>query len=161
REILWIFFGAVFLVLLIGVANLANLQIVRNSAREREIAIRAALGGTRGRLIRQLLVETLMLSVVAGIAGYFIARVGVRLVMSNLPAAFPRANQVGVNGSVLFFALGLSMIVGILIGMIPAWRISRSDLQGSFNDGSRHATMGARRGRLQQTLIAVEVALAF
>jgi putative ABC transport system permease protein len=160
KRVLWIFFGAVSCVLLIGMANLISLQIARNAAREQEFTICAALGGGRGRLVRQQLVETTLVSLAGGLVGTLLTSSAVKLVVSALPARFPRADQIAVGPAVLIFTFGLSLTVGIVFGLIPAWRVSRPDLTTVIKEATRSATMSVRRSRLQRSLIAVETALA-
>jgi putative ABC transport system permease protein len=160
KAILWILFGAVSFVLLIGLTNLINLQIVRNAAREREIYIRAALGAGRGRLIRQLLVESVIWSTTGGALALLAAWAAIQALRGFLPARFPRADNIQLDATVFLFALGVSVLAGVLVGVIPALRVSKRDLQGMMNEGSHAASLSPRRGRIQKTLIAAETALA-
>lgn len=160
KPILRIFFGAVSCVLLIGIANLISLQTVRNSAREREISIRAALGAGRSRLIRQLLVETLLLASAGGAFGLFAAWIGTRAVLATLPIRFPRAEGIGLDFTVFLFAFGVSIAVGALVGLIPAWRACGPKLQAVINEGSWNVTTSVRRGSIQRWLTAFETAIA-
>jgi predicted permease len=160
RRILWVFFGAVTCVLFIGVANLVSLQLVRNAGRERELGIRAALGASRWRLIRQLLVESLLLAVVGGAGGLLAASNVVGLVTSALPADFPRANQIALDNAVWVFAALVSALVGVTIGVVPALRSIQPRLMKSVNEGAWSATLSHRRARTQRGLIAFETAAA-
>ena len=135
QRVLWVFFGAVTCVLLIGVANLVSLQLVRNAGRERELAVRAALGASRWRLVRQLLVESLLLGVVGGAGGLLAASTAVGLVTSALPAGFPRADQIALDGAVWVFAALVSVLVGVTIGVIPALRSIQPGLMQRVNEG--------------------------
>jgi predicted permease len=160
QRVLWVFFGAVTCVLLIGVANLVSLQLVRNTGRERELAVRAALGASRWRLIRQLLVESLLLSVVGGAGGLLTASNAVGLVTSALPADFPRADQIALDSAVWVFAALVSALVGLTIGVIPALRSIQPRLMKHVNEGAWSATLSHRRARIQRGLIAFETAAA-
>ena len=160
QRVLWVFFGAVTCVLLIGVANLVSLQLVRNAGRERELAVRAALGASRWRLIRQLLVESLLLSVVGGAGGLLAAANAVGLVTSALPADFPRADQIALDSAVWVFAALVSALVGVTMGVIPALRSIQPRLMKRVNEGAWSATLSHRRARIQRGLIAFEAAAA-
>jgi putative ABC transport system permease protein len=160
RRILWVFFGAVTCVLVIGLANLVSLQLVRNAGRERELGVRAALGAGRWRLIRQLLVESLLLGVVGGAGGLFAATNAVGLVRSALPADFPRADQIALDSTVWVFAALISALVGLTIGVIPALRSIRPGLMQRVNEGAWSATLSQRRARVQRGLIGFEAAAA-
>ncbi|MGH9372380.1 MAG: ADOP family duplicated permease [Vicinamibacterales bacterium] len=160
QRVLWVFFGAVACVLLIGVANLVSLQLVRNAGRERELGVRAALGASRWRLIRQLLVESLLLSIVGGAGGLLAASNVVDLVTSALPPNFPRANQIALDRAVWVFAALVSALVGVTIGVVPALRSIQSRLMERLNEGARSAMLSHRRARIQRGLIAFETAAA-
>ena len=160
QRVLWVFFGAVTCVLLIGVANLVSLQLVRNTGRERELSVRAALGASRWRLIRQLLVESLLLSLLGGAGGLLAASNAVGLVTSALPADFPRANQIALDNAVWIFAALVSALVGVTMGVIPALRSIQPGLMKSVNEGAWSATLSHRRARIQRCLIAFETAAA-
>jgi putative ABC transport system permease protein len=159
RERLLILFGAVVLVLLISCVNVANLLLARGSIRAREMAIRAALGAGRGRLIRQLLVETLVLSFAAAGIGIVIAYGLVKGLVMLGPEDTPRLDQTSVNGVVLAFTLGIAVVSSVLVGLIPALRSARPALQSTLREGGR-GSAGAPRDRLRATLVAAEVALA-
>jgi len=160
QRVLWVFFGAVTCVLLIGVANLVSLQLVRNAGRERELALRSALGANRWRLVRQLLVESLLLGVVGGAGGVLAASTAVDLVTSALPTGFPRAEQIALDGAVWVFAAIVSALVGVTIGVIPALRSIQPGLMQRVNEGGGSATLSHRRARIQRGLIAFETAAA-
>jgi predicted permease len=159
-RVLWLFFAAVTCVLLIGLANLANLQGIRNAQREREMSVRAALGAGRGQLVRQLLTESLVLSLFGGIAGSGVAWAATRALLIAIPSRFPRLEQISVDTNVLLFAIGVSTLAGLSFGLIPALYASRSDLSATLNAGSRSLTFGARQGSTQRVLIALETSLA-
>ena len=160
QRVLWVFFGAVTCVLLIGVANLVSLQLVRNAGRERELGVRAALGASRWRLIRQLLVESLLLAVLGGAGGLLAASTAVGLVTAALPAGFPRADQIALDGAVWIFAALVSAFVGVTMGVVPALRSIQPRLMKRVNEGAWSATLSHRRGWIQRGLIAFEAAAA-
>jgi putative ABC transport system permease protein len=159
-RVLWIFFSAVTCVLLIGVGNLMSLQLARNGAREREIVVRAALGASRERIVRQLTVESLILSIVGGALGLALSWPAVELIVSALPPGFPRADQVAIDLRVALFACGISALVGVVVAIVPALQASRVELTARLNEGGRSATLSVRRARLQRALIAAETAVA-
>jgi predicted permease len=149
--------GAVGIVLLIACANVANLLLARSAARAREFAIRSALGASGARIVRQLVTESVLLSLAGGTLGLLLAKWGVRPVLAALPGSLPRSENIGVNLSVLLFALVVSVAVGILFGLAPALQSSQSDLQASLKAGGRGAT--SPHHRAQSSLVIVQVAL--
>ena len=156
--------GAVVGLLLIACANVANLMLVRATAREREIAVRAALGAGRGQLARQLIIEGLMLSLAAGILGVLAGKLGVTLIKQNVPADLfsflPGWQAMGVNGHVLLMMLGVCVVIGVGLSALPAFRAARADLTGALKQGSRGSTVGRRIARVRTTLVISEIALA-
>ncbi len=152
---LLLFLGAVGLVLLIACTNVANLLLARSAARAREFAIRLALGATRVQIVRQLVAESLTLSVSGGLLGIAIAKWGVSAVLAAAPGTVPRVENIGVNTPVLLFALGVSMIVGVVF---PALKSSKSDLQTGLREGGRN--LGRGHQRTQHFLVVLQVALA-
>ena len=136
-RILWIFFGAVSCVLLIGLANLINLQVVRNAARESELFVRGALGAGRVRLIRQLLTESVLLSLAGGTVGLAVASQAIHVLLATIPITLPREDQVSAGLDVVLFALLVSVLVGIVFGLVPCLRAFRAEL-GPMNDESGH-----------------------
>ena len=157
---LWILFGAVGFVLLIACVNVSNLLLARATTRTGEIAVRAALGAGRGRLMRQLLAESVVLSLAGGAAGLLLGSWGVRALMAVAPADLPRAGAVRMDPSILLFSLGLSVIAGLVFGLAPAVVASRPDLAVFLKDVRRDGGSSGGRRRLRGVLVAAQVALA-
>ncbi|HKQ51685.1 MAG TPA: ABC transporter permease [Pyrinomonadaceae bacterium] len=152
--------GAVVFVLLIACANVANLLLVRSSARQREIAIRTALGAGRVRVVRQLLTESVMIALVGGGLGILMAFWGLDLVIASVPTEIPFWLSFEIDWRVLIFTFSISVLTGILFGLTPALRLSKPDLQEALKAGGRSATEGARQNRLRSALVISEVALS-
>jgi len=152
--------GAVGIVLLIACANVANLLLARASTREREVAVRAALGAGRWRLIRQLLAESLVLSVIGTVLSIVLAWWAVQVLRSAMPEGVPRVANIAIDLRVLAAAAGLSLMTGLLAGIVPAFQLSKPDLTHSLKESTRAASPGRGRQRLRSALVVVEVALA-
>ncbi len=152
--------GAVAFVLLIACANVANLLLVRASARQREIAIRTALGAGRIRVVRQLLTESVMIALLGGGLGILMAFWGIDLVVASIPVEIPFWLNLGIDWRVLVFTFSISVLTGILFGLTPALRLSKPDLQEALKDGGRGSTDGWRQNRLRSALVISEVALS-
>jgi predicted permease len=156
-ETLLLLLGAVGLVLLIACANVANLLLARSSARAREFAVRSALGANRARLIRQSLTESVLLATGGGALGLLVALCGLRLVIAAVPGSLPRGQDIGLNAPVIFFAFGVVFAVGILFGMAPALKNSKSGLHEALKEGGRTSSGG--RHRTQNSLVIIQMAL--
>ena len=154
---LWVLMGAVGFVLLIACANLANLLLARATGRQREIAIRTAMGAGRGRLARQLLTESVLLSVLGGTAGLVLAYAAVKGMVASNPVNLPRMDSVALDGRVMLFTGGITVLLGLLFGLAPAIQAARPALHGMLKDGVRTSHGGAG---LRATLVVSEVALA-
>jgi putative ABC transport system permease protein len=151
--------GSVGLVLLIASANVANLLLTRATARGKEMAIRAALGAGRARVVRQLLTESVLLALLGGMAGVLLALWSLDVLLSLVPTDLPRVSEVGLDGRVLGFALGISVLVGVLFGLVPAFHVSQPNLQDALRAGTPTGS-GAARHRTRDLLVVAEVALA-
>jgi predicted permease len=164
RSALYIYLGAVGFVLLIACANVANLLLVRATGRRREIAIRAAIGGSRGRIIRQLLTESVVLSLAGGLFGLILGWVGIRALLSINTAGLPRVGtdgeMVGLDWRVVAFTIVVSLTTGILFGLIPALQSSKSDLTTTLKESSGRSGTGFKQNKIRSILVVVEVALA-
>ncbi len=158
EPLLYVLLAAVGFLLLIACTNIANLLLARAVGRSREFAIRAALGASQSRMIRQLLTESVLLACLGGALGLALAFGGMKAILKALPAALPRAGEVSINSSVLLFTMALSLFAGILFGLAPALKATRANLQQTMNQSGRSST-GVRQ-RLQGTFVAVEVAMA-
>ena len=160
RQSLFILFAAVGFVLLIACANFANLLLARSSERQREFVIRGALGAGRWRLIRQLLTESVLLSLAGGAVAVVLAIWGTRLLLAFKPENLPRLSEIGVDARVLGFTLGISILTGLIFGLVPAWAASRGGAGEALKEGGRSATAGSARQRMRSTFVVVELAVA-
>ena len=159
RTTLWIMLGAVGAVLLIACANVANLLLSRAAVREREVTVRMALGASGGRLIRQLLTESLLLSLIGGATGVLIAIAGLRALRAMAPADLPRMDAVAVNGTVLLVASVVTIATGLIFGLVPAMQSSRTRLSETLREGGRGGSSGRSGQRLRRTIVAAQLAL--
>ena len=160
RLALWMLGGAVFCVFLIAAANVTSLSLARSTARARELAVRAALGASAGRIVRQLLTESVLLAAVSGLIGTLLASVGIDLIRAFGPANLPRLNDVSLDHRVLGWALAISLLAGILVGLVPAMTTMRRDLRPSGEESGRSVSGGTSTRRIRRVLVVAEFALA-
>jgi putative ABC transport system permease protein len=164
QQSLLVYGGAVSFVLLIACANVANLLLVRATGRRREIAIRSAIGGSRGRIIRQLLTESVVLSLAGGLIGLFVGWAGIRGLLSINTAGLPRVGDngslVGLDWTVVAFTVAVSLLTGLIFGLIPALQSSKSDLTTTLKESAGRSGTGFKQNKVRSVLVVVEVALA-
>ncbi len=160
RAALYVLFGAVLCVLLIANANVANLLLARASVRGKEMALRAAMGASRLRIIRQLLTESLLLAAIGGVLGLLVAQWGTTALIKTVPQNIQRISTIELDGVVLAFTLFVSLLTGVVFGLVPAWQASHVDLNSSLKTGTRGGSGGESKGRLRNALVVAEVALA-
>ncbi|HKR61155.1 MAG TPA: ABC transporter permease [Pyrinomonadaceae bacterium] len=160
RTGLLVLLGAVAFVLLVACVNVANLLLARASARERELAIRASLGASRARIVRQVMIEGLPLGIIGGLLGLVLAIWGIDVLSSLLPSSLPRGNPITVNSRVLLFTFALALLTIVIFGLLPALQAAKADVRESLNEGGRSGIGGRRQGRMRRLLVITEVALA-
>src|SRR4051794_25130785 len=159
RRMLYLLFGAVGFLLLIATANVANLLLARASSRTREIAVRAAIGAGRARIVAQLVIESVVLGVLSGLAGLLIASWGTRALLAIAPGGIPRLGEVRLNATVFAFAVGVASLCGVLFGLAPAVRVAGLPLVEGLKEGGRSGA-GVSQRRTQRALVVCEIALA-
>jgi putative ABC transport system permease protein len=157
---LWLLLGSVGLILLIACANVANLFLVRAEGRQREVAVRTAIGASRWEIARVFLGESLALSLLGGVLGLALAAAGVRFLVALQPQGIPRLDEIGIDGTVVAFTVLVSLLSGLLIGAFAALRYGSPDLVPALKDGGRGGTAGKARHRARQVLVVVQVAMA-
>jgi predicted permease len=157
---LWVLLGSVGFILLIACANVANLVLARGAARTRELAVRAALGAGRGRLLRQLFIENMMLALGAGLLGAIAAAAAVRVIAASAVPGIPRLEEIAVHPAMMIFAAAVAILAGLLFGMIPAWKLSQSDPGGTLKDGGTGPGSVPGLLRARGMLVIVECTLA-
>ena len=160
RKALLVLLGAVGFVLLVACVNVANLLLARASARSKELAIRASLGASRARIVRQVMIECLPLALIGGICGVLLATWGIELIVSLLPDSLPRGNVIGVNARVLGFTFALALVTILIFGLLPAFQAARTNLRDSMSEGGGSGIGTRKQGRVRRLLIVAEVALA-
>jgi putative ABC transport system permease protein len=159
RPALTLLLGSVALVLLIACANVANLLLARAADRQREVAVRQAMGATRGRLLRQLLTESVLLSLLGGLVGVGLSFAGLRVLVASLPGNVPRADEVGIDVSVLVFTAAVAVVTGLAFGIVPAWRTLSTRLHEPLKEAGR-GSVGPGHHRIRNALVVAEVAMA-
>ena len=160
QRVLWLLLGSVGLILLIACANVANLFLVRAEGRQREVAVRSALGASRQSIMRLFLEESLALALVGGALGLALAAAGVRALVAMRPEGLPRLEEIAVNGTVIAFTVAVALLAGLLVGLLAALRYGRPNLIPALKEGGRGGTVGRERLRARSALVVVQVALA-
>jgi predicted permease len=160
RPALLLLLGAVAFVLLIACANLANLLLAKTLARGKEIAIRTALGASRIRVLRQVLSETILLALLGGMIGLVLAHIGIVSIVSFMSAKMPRASEIGLDGKVLGFTFAMSILTGVLAGLAPAWRLTKSDVNEQLKQGAGRTSSDQSGNRTRSALVVAEIALS-
>jgi predicted permease len=159
-KVLWVLMGTVGIVLFIACANVANLLLVRAEGRQHELAIRAALGASRSRVAREILSESVTLGMAGGVLGLGLAAAALRLLVAIAPANLPRLDEIAIDAPVLLFALGISLVAGVLFGLLPVMKYAGPRLASTLRQGGRTSSAGRERHRARSALVVAQVALA-
>ncbi|HEY6488598.1 MAG: ABC transporter permease [Terracidiphilus sp.] len=159
-NVLWVLMGSIAMVLLIACANIANLLLVRAEGRHRELAIRSALGASRSSIASELLLESMILSLAGTMVGLGVAFAALRILVATAPAGLPRISEIGIDSPVLLFSLGLALVVGLVIGLIPVLKYSRVQTSTGLREGGRSLSQSRERHRARKTLVIIQVSLA-
>lgn len=159
-RVLWVLLGTVGIVLLIACANVANLFLIRAEGRQQELAVQTALGASPGRIVRELLSESITLGAVGGAVGLALAYAGIRLLVASAPEGLPRVNEIGIDATVVAFTIGVSLVAGLLFGLLPAVKFARPHLATALKAGGRSSSDGRERHRARNLLVTAEIALA-
>jgi len=159
-SLLWVLMGTIGMVLLIACANVANLLLVRAEGRQQELAVRSALGASRGRIAYELLSESVVLGIAGGIAGLGLAYAAVRVLIALAPGNLPRVDNISIDGAVLLFTLGVSIVAGLLFGVIPVFKYAGPNVADRLRGGGRNASASRERHHARSALVVVQVALA-
>jgi predicted permease len=159
-KVLWVLLGTAGIVLVIATANVANLFLVRAEARQRELAIRIALGAGRFRIARELLLESVSLGAAGGVIGLALAHTGLRFLVAKGPGNLPRLDEISIDATVLLFTAGISILAGVAFAVIPLLKYSRPDLSSALKEGGRSHSDGRDRNRARNTLVVAQIALA-
>jgi predicted permease len=159
-KVLWVLMGGIGMVLLIACANVANLLLVRAEGRQQELAIRAALGASRGRIAAEMLFESLILALLGGVLGLGLAYAGLRALVAMAPTGLPRLNEIGMDGTVVLFTLAISLVSTLLFGSVPALKYGGAALGTGLREGGRSMSESRQRHRSRSVLVVVQVALA-
>jgi predicted permease len=160
-SLLWVVMGGIGLVLLIACANVANLLLVRTEGRQQELAIRAALGGTRARIALELLLESFIIGLIGSALGLGLAYGALRIVVATAPASLPRIDQLRIDAHVLLFTLAVAVLVTLLFGSVPAFRYAGSHFEAGLREAGRSLSQSRERHRTRKILVTIQVALAF
>ncbi len=160
KQAVWVLQGAVAFVLLIACANLANLLLARAESRQKEFAVRTAMGASRRRMLQQFITEGVVVSIIGGAIGVWLAAAGVQALLAANPESIPRASEISVDPTVLAFTLGLALVTGVLVGVAPLLHLSQRSMNISLREGGARTTAGTAKARMRGALVIAEVALA-
>ena len=159
-KVLWVLMGSIGMVLLIACANVANLLLVRVEGRRQELAVRAALGASRGRIAADLLLESVILGLIGSVLGLGLAYAALRILVKMAPSGLPRINDIGIDGPVLLFTVAVALLASLLFGCIPIFKYSGARLSTGIREGGRANSQSREQHRTRNGLVVVQVALA-